>query len=38
MQDTDPSDDCIDVRLLADLVAGVEQAFGDLYRRRHHDG
>ena len=37
MQDTDPSDDCIDVRLLADIVAGVEQAFVDLYRRRHHD-
>lgn len=34
----DPSDDDrIDVRLLADIVAGVEQAFVELYRRRHRD-
>jgi RNA polymerase sigma-70 factor (ECF subfamily) len=37
MPETDPSDDRIDVRLLAEIVAGVEQAFVDLYRRRHHD-
>jgi RNA polymerase sigma-70 factor (ECF subfamily) len=27
----------MDVRLLADIAAGVEQAFVDLYRRRHND-
>jgi RNA polymerase sigma-70 factor, ECF subfamily len=37
MQDTEPADDRIDVRLLAEIVAGAEQAFVDLYRRRHHD-
>jgi RNA polymerase sigma-70 factor (ECF subfamily) len=37
MPETDPSDDRIDVRLLAEIVAGVEQAFVELYRRRHHD-
>ena len=37
MSEIDPSDDRIDVRLLAEIVAGVEQAFVDLYRRRHHD-
>jgi RNA polymerase sigma-70 factor, ECF subfamily len=38
MAETDPvSDDPIDVRLLAEIVAGVEQAFVELYRRRHHD-
>jgi RNA polymerase sigma-70 factor (ECF subfamily) len=37
MHDTDPSDDRIDVRLLAEIAAGVEQAFVELYRRRHHD-
>src|SRR5512134_1960420 len=38
MAETDPaSDDPIDVRLLAEIVAGVEQAFVELYRRRHND-
>ena len=37
MAETDPSDDRIEVRLLAEIVAGVEQAFVELYRRRHHD-
>lgn len=38
MDETDPaSGDTIDVRLLADIAAGVEQAFVDLYRRRHND-
>ena len=37
MPETDPSDDRLDVRLLAEIVAGVEQAFVELYRRRHHD-
>jgi RNA polymerase sigma-70 factor (ECF subfamily) len=38
MAETDPaSDDATDVRLLADIVAGIEQAFVELYRRRHHD-
>jgi len=37
MSETDPSDDRVDVRLLAEIVAGVEQAFVELYRRRHHD-
>ena len=38
MTETDPaSDDRVDVRLLADIAAGVEQAFVELYRRRHND-
>jgi RNA polymerase sigma-70 factor, ECF subfamily len=37
MPETDPSDDRIEVQLLAEIVAGVEQAFVELYRRRHHD-
>jgi len=38
MDETDPaSGDRIDVRLLADIAAGVEQAFVELYRRRHKD-
>jgi RNA polymerase sigma-70 factor (ECF subfamily) len=30
-------DDRIDVGLLADIAAGLEQAFVELYRRRHND-
>jgi RNA polymerase sigma-70 factor, ECF subfamily len=38
MAETDPaSDDRVDVRLLAEIAAGVEQAFVELYRRRHND-
>lgn len=38
MTETDPaSDDGVDVRLLAEIAAGVEQAFVELYRRRHND-
>src|SRR5688572_28101584 len=38
MADNDPAfDDRIDVRLLADIVAGRERAFVELYRRRHND-
>ena len=38
MDQTDPgSDDHFDVRLLAEIVAGVEQSFVELYRRRHND-
>src|SRR5688572_15362426 len=38
MDQADPaSDDPTDVRLLAEIVAGVEQAFVELYRRRHND-
>lgn len=38
MPDTDSSaEDRIDVRLLAEIAAGIEQAFVDLYRRRHND-
>jgi RNA polymerase sigma-70 factor (ECF subfamily) len=38
MAETDPaSDNRIDERLLAELAAGVEEAFVELYRRRHHD-
>lgn len=37
MLKSDASDDRIDVRLLADIVAGDEQAFVELYRRRHRD-
>jgi len=31
------SNDRVDVRLLAEIVAGVEQSFVELYRRRHDD-
>jgi RNA polymerase sigma-70 factor (ECF subfamily) len=38
MDEMDPgSNDRLDVRLLADIAAGVEQAFVELYRRRHND-
>ena len=38
MADTDhPPDDRIDVQLIAEIAAGGEQAFVDLYRRRHRD-
>ena len=38
MDETDPGfDDRVDVRLLADIAAGVEQAFVELYTRRHAD-
>ena len=38
MDETDPgSNDRVDVRLLADIAAGVDQAFVELYRRRHND-
>src|SRR5688572_22353893 len=38
MADTDHSpDDRIDVQLIAQIAAGGEQAFVDLYRRRHRD-
>ena len=38
MDETDPaSSDRVDVRLLADIAAGIEQAFVELYRRRHND-
>ena len=38
MDQTDPgSHDVVDVRLLAEIVAGVEQSFVELYRRRHND-
>src|SRR5512134_2490708 len=38
MAENDPaSDDAIDMRLLAEIVAGVEQAFVELYKRRHND-
>src|SRR5687768_10109616 len=38
MAENDPAlDDAIDVRLLAEIVAGVEEAFVELYRRRHND-
>lgn len=32
-----PTDDGIDARLLAEIAAGTEQAFVDLYRRRYQD-
>jgi RNA polymerase sigma-70 factor (ECF subfamily) len=35
--DHDPPDERVDVRLLAEIVAGDEQAFVELYRRRHQD-
>ena len=38
MDETDPgSNDRVDVRLLAEIAAGVEQSFVELYRRRHSD-
>lgn len=38
MAETDPSsDDRVDVRLLAEITAGAEQSFVELYRRRHND-
>ena len=38
MHQADPgSNDQVDVRLLAEIVAGVEQSFVELYRRRHND-
>jgi RNA polymerase sigma-70 factor (ECF subfamily) len=38
MDQTDPgSNDDFDARLLADIAAGVEQSFVELYRRRHND-
>ena len=38
MAETDPtSSDRVDVRLLAEIAVGVEQAFIELYRRRHND-
>ena len=38
MDEADPvSNDRVDVRLLAEIAAGVEQAFVELYRRRHND-
>jgi RNA polymerase sigma factor (sigma-70 family) len=38
MTDTVPTvEDRIDVQLLAEIAAGDEQAFVDLYRRRHND-
>jgi len=38
MDQADPgSNDRADVRLLAEIVAGVEQSFVELYRRRHND-
>lgn len=38
MAETDPgSNDRVDVHLLAEIAAGVEQAFIELYRRRHND-
>ena len=38
MEETDPgSNDRVDVRLLAEIAGGVEQAFVELYRRRHSD-
>jgi RNA polymerase sigma-70 factor (ECF subfamily) len=38
MDQTDTGfDDRIDVRLLAEIAAGVEQSFVELYRRRHND-
>ena len=38
MDQGDPgSSDRIDVRLLAEIVGGVEQSFVELYRRRHND-
>jgi RNA polymerase sigma-70 factor (ECF subfamily) len=38
MDQTDPgSNDRVDALLLAEIVAGVEQSFVELYRRRHND-
>jgi len=35
--DDSSTDGPLEVRLLAEIAAGAEQAFVDLYRRRHHD-
>jgi RNA polymerase sigma-70 factor (ECF subfamily) len=36
--ETDPAtSDSVDAQLLAEIAAGVEQAFVELYRRRHND-
>lgn len=32
-----PADDAVDAELLAEIAAGAEQAFVDLYRRRYQD-
>jgi len=37
MAETEPPDESIDKRLLAEIAAGDEQAFIELYRRRQHD-
>jgi RNA polymerase sigma-70 factor (ECF subfamily) len=37
MTDREPPDERTDVRLLAEIAAGGEQSFVELYRRRHHD-
>jgi RNA polymerase sigma-70 factor (ECF subfamily) len=37
MADNDLPDERIDARLLAEIAAGAEQAFVELYRRRHQD-
>jgi RNA polymerase sigma-70 factor, ECF subfamily len=37
MAETELPDEGIDTRLLGDIVAGDEQAFIELYRRRHQD-
>jgi RNA polymerase sigma-70 factor (ECF subfamily) len=38
MDEIDPRfDNRVDVRLIADIAAGVEEAFVELYRRRHND-
>jgi RNA polymerase sigma-70 factor (ECF subfamily) len=37
MAETEPPDEGIDTRLLGEIAAGDEQAFIELYRRRHQD-
>jgi len=38
MNETEPgAGDQVDVRLLADIAAGLDQAFVELYKRRHND-
>jgi RNA polymerase sigma-70 factor (ECF subfamily) len=37
MADNDLADERIDIRLLAEIAAGDERAFVELYRRRHQD-
>ena len=37
MVENDPPDERIDARLLAEIAAGAEHAFVELYRRRHQD-